>query len=590
MNINQNTNFGTHNTSIRPGKIEYVVIHYVGATGDAKANVNYYNQPTTTNASADFFVGFAGDIWQYNPDPEKRYCWAVGGSKLSTGGGSLYGIAKNVNCVSIEMCVRNNGSKADTSKDWYFEDATVNSAIELTKYLMKLYEIPANHVIRHYDVTGKNCLPLCTELYTPEGWKQLKDIEVGNSVLQYIPELNICEFTSVLNKVPPYKTRTYKTSDFEATSDHRAIYWTERRTKAEEFLVSKWIDIFNGTTTKKIKSEWKSNNRDLNLSDDELRFLIWIQADGHYENEYGITFHFKKERKIKTVCELLERLGYRYKAYNNSDGTVKINVNNEILNIYEPEFLNNKSFSLSLINMSDRQFLVFKNEITKADGHTKNDCGYYYSMNKENADIVQMIFSSHGCRCNIRKDNHGLYWVSFLNSTRGVTSNMERSVKKDVSVSCVSVKSGFIAVRQDGVITITGNCPNPYVYNHTDHTWEEFKTALVAEPVKKSGWIQEVGGWRFYLGNIGQPIQNNWLFDNDKWYWFNGAGIMVTNTWYQYNQAWYYLGPDGAMCTSQLVANSGKIYAVDADGKMVTGEILLSTLSDGALIYKGLVK
>jgi len=64
---------------------------------------------------------------------------------------------------------------------------------------------------------------------------------------------------------------------------------------------------------------------------------------------------------------------------------------------------------------------------------------------------------------------------------------------------------------------------------------------------------------------------------------------MVTNTWYLYNQAWYYIGPDGAMCTSQLVANSGKIYAVNADGKMVTGEILLSTLSDGALVYKGLV-
>lgn len=42
------------------------------------------------------------------------------------------------------------------------------------------------------------------------------------------------------------------------------------------------------------------------------------------------------------------------------------------------------------------------------------------------------------------------------------------------------------------------------------------------------------------------------------------------------------------MCQSQLVENSGKIYAVDAEGKMITGEILVSTLSDGALEYKGL--
>lgn len=106
----------------------------------------------------------------------------------------------------------------------------------------------------------------------------------------------------------------------------------------------------------------------------------------------------------------------------------------------------------------------------------------------------------------------------------------------------------------------------------------------------KFGWIEEEGGWRFYLGDTGRPIRNDWLQDQEKWYWFNGAGLMVTNTWYQYNTAWYYLGPDGAMCASQLVESSGKVYAVDADGKMVTGEILVSTLNDGALVYKGLAE
>jgi hypothetical protein len=109
------------------------------------------------------------------------------------------------------------------------------------------------------------------------------------------------------------------------------------------------------------------------------------------------------------------------------------------------------------------------------------------------------------------------------------------------------------------------------------------------EPIKLSGWNQEPDGYRFYLGNSGEPIRNAWYQDtNGKWYWLNGAGIMVTNTWYRYNEAWYYLGPDGAMCQSQLVENEGKIYAVDKDGKMVTGYITLSTLSDGSLKYKEL--
>lgn len=48
-------------------------------------------------------------------------------------------------------------SQSAESKDWYFEEATVNAAIELTKYLMQKYGVPASNVIRHHDVTGKIC-------------------------------------------------------------------------------------------------------------------------------------------------------------------------------------------------------------------------------------------------------------------------------------------------------------------------------------------------------------------------------------------------------------------------------------------------
>ena len=157
LKINQNTNFGTHNTSKRTGMIEYIVLHYVGATGDAEDNVNYYNQRTTVSASADFFVGHNGDIWQYNPNLKSRYCYAVGGEKQSSYGGTLYGKAKNANSISIEMCVKTKGSQAANSPDWYFTDETIASAVELTKYLMNLYGIPASRVIRHFDVNGKFC-------------------------------------------------------------------------------------------------------------------------------------------------------------------------------------------------------------------------------------------------------------------------------------------------------------------------------------------------------------------------------------------------------------------------------------------------
>lgn len=148
-----------HNTSARNGSIDYIYIHYVGALGGAKANVEYYNQRTTVDASADFYVDFDGSLWQYNMDLEHRYCWAVGGGRQSQYGGSLYGIAKNANGISIEMCVRTSDKKQHEANSpyWYFEQETVDGAVKLARYLMAKYNIPADRVVRHFDVNGKYC-------------------------------------------------------------------------------------------------------------------------------------------------------------------------------------------------------------------------------------------------------------------------------------------------------------------------------------------------------------------------------------------------------------------------------------------------
>lgn len=158
MKINVNKADVSHNTTIRAGSIKYICIHYVGATGGAEDNIDYYSRPTTKEASADFYVGHEGEIWQYNPDPRGRYCWAVGGGKQSKYGATMHGIVKNHNSISIEMCVKTRGNKTQANhKDWYFTQETMDATVELVKYLMKLYSVPADRVVRHFDVTGKLC-------------------------------------------------------------------------------------------------------------------------------------------------------------------------------------------------------------------------------------------------------------------------------------------------------------------------------------------------------------------------------------------------------------------------------------------------
>ena len=158
MNINKNLMSINHTALKRNNNaINFIVVHYVGALGDAKANTDYYKS-TYVGASADFWVGFAGDIWQGN-DYRNYYSWHCGGGLQSSGGASFYQKCTNANSVGIEMCVkkRSTSTMNATDKDWYFLDATIKSAAELVAYLMKDLDIDIDHVIRHYDVNGKIC-------------------------------------------------------------------------------------------------------------------------------------------------------------------------------------------------------------------------------------------------------------------------------------------------------------------------------------------------------------------------------------------------------------------------------------------------
>ena len=140
-------------------RIKYIVIHYVGALGGAEANARYYAS-CYVGASAHYFVGFDGEIWQGVADFD--IAWHCGGGLQGEKVGEAaqyYKQCTNTNSIGIEMCVRKRNTKTmgATDSDWYFEDKTVLSCVELVKYLMAKYNVPASHVIRHYDVTAKYC-------------------------------------------------------------------------------------------------------------------------------------------------------------------------------------------------------------------------------------------------------------------------------------------------------------------------------------------------------------------------------------------------------------------------------------------------
>ncbi len=148
-NYADKSNYGSYrNTS----KIKYIVWHYTANDGDSsESNANYFKRKNL-NASAHYFVD---DDSVTISVPDTYVAWSVGDSRYSnyktTGGAKYYKTCTNTNSINIELC--------DTVKDGAYNvsEKTLNNAIELTRDLMKKYNIPIENVIRHFDVSGKSC-------------------------------------------------------------------------------------------------------------------------------------------------------------------------------------------------------------------------------------------------------------------------------------------------------------------------------------------------------------------------------------------------------------------------------------------------
>ena len=148
----------TVNPYSRPGepleKINGVVIHYVGNPGTtAHANRNYFESLASglenAYASSHFIVGLEGEVIQCVPLTEIAYASNT----------------RNGDTVSIEVC--------HPDETGEFSPVTYQRTVELTAWLCREFRLdPSQDIIRHYDVTGKECPRYYVE--HPEAWDDFR--------------------------------------------------------------------------------------------------------------------------------------------------------------------------------------------------------------------------------------------------------------------------------------------------------------------------------------------------------------------------------------------------------------------------------
>lgn len=128
----------------RTQPVRYIVMHYTANNGDtARNNCDYYHRVGGLQASAHYFVDEHGVMQSVL---ESDTAWHCGARAY------WHPECRNSNSIGIEMCSR---KRADGS--YYIKPETVANAAALAKDIMQRYGIDTDHVLRHYDVTGKRC-------------------------------------------------------------------------------------------------------------------------------------------------------------------------------------------------------------------------------------------------------------------------------------------------------------------------------------------------------------------------------------------------------------------------------------------------
>lgn len=151
----------------RTAPVRYIVVHYTANKGDtAKNNADYFAR-ATTKTSAHYFVD-EKEVWQSVGEQDTAYHCGADTYK--------HPFCRNGNSIGVEMCLLDKQGK--------IRPGTIDTALSVVRQLMDHYGIPLERVLRHYDVTGKNCPRPMVE--NPQLWEDFKkELEGVDTMLDY---------------------------------------------------------------------------------------------------------------------------------------------------------------------------------------------------------------------------------------------------------------------------------------------------------------------------------------------------------------------------------------------------------------------
>ena len=308
--------------------------------------------------------------------------------------------------------------------------------------------------------TGRWCLTGDHEVLTDEGWKKLYDWQ-GGKIACWNPDGEIVSFQDSKALSFYYDGPMYTYEDKRiaqvSTPDHR-MYVKRRYDGAWQTDTVEHMQHYRPSIPMTGYRERRPG-----MEHEKLRVLVMTQADGHFTDDGGLRFAFKKERKIERCKSLLRAASILFIERTYDDRTVIV-----ICSRHVPLWLRmfqSKTFGMWLLDESPD---VFFDELVYWDGYRASaNSIQYVTCNRQNADMVQAFAHITG-RCAVlkikkRSNEHPNWrdayyvdvWLRPINCHE-IRSKPTLQAYKG-GVYCAETPTGYFIVRREGRVWVTGN-------------------------------------------------------------------------------------------------------------------------------------
>jgi hypothetical protein len=255
-----------------------------------------------------------------------------------------------------------------------------------------------------------HCLPENTEVpIKGKGFIKLKDVKIGDVCYGY--KNGRVVYSNVEDVIIGKHTgKMYEFDNIfcsQTMTDGHYMY-----TAKDEYVNIKDFLIENKRTDLVCSALPLQSEVGEKYSDDFLRLIVAVCADGHYSKHtcvdgretISIKFHFKKERKINRITDIIKILGYDIVFNKNNDGSYSNRVLPKELIQKIVQLTPDKILPRMFLDLNDRQRGVVVSELSYWDGskilNKENwaKCYQFCSMKPCEINLVQELLLSIGVR------------------------------------------------------------------------------------------------------------------------------------------------------------------------------------------------